>query len=110
MNWRPNSDLCIADLWRNIDPCAAPAVVSPGHELTSCLSSGVHSFLMGAGRWLFPFAVSLRMCVYKEIITSQTSDVCSGLFGGCLQFGMHDHIPVSVMPSSNQACSEFQGV
>ena len=114
VTWRPNSDLCVAYMWRNIDPCPAPTIVIAGHELAGCLTSGVHSFLMGVGKWLFPFAVSLRMRVYKEIITSQTADVCSGLFGGCLQFGMHSHISVfrscqgAVKPAVNSKESKFQ--
>lgn len=72
---------------------------------------GLHSFLMCAGRWLFPFALSLRMCVYKEVISSQT---CVArrvhLRGGpsvvCVITVLSSFLSCQI---ASQACGEFQG-
>lgn len=64
----------------SVGPCLAPTVNSP-HEVTSCLGSWWHSFLM-ADKWLFPFAISLWMCVYKKVIASWPDNVGWGIFWG----------------------------
>lgn len=72
--------LILTSVRRNSRPCLAPTVNS-SHEITSCLSSWWHSFPM-AGEWLFPFALSLWMCVYKKVTSSQPYNVGWGIFRG----------------------------
>lgn len=98
--------LLLSSVRRNSRPCLAPAVNSP-HEVTSCLSSWWHSFLM-AGEWLFPFALSLWMCVYKKVTASQPYNVGWGIFRGVSSL-------VCVMAYlsfclAKQASNKFQGL
>lgn len=99
--------LILSSVRRNSRPCLAPAVNSP-HEVTSCLSSWWHSFLM-AGAWLFPFALSLWMRVYKRVTASQPYHVGWGIFRVFPLWYVWWHTYLSTLPNKPPTNSKDLG-